>query len=337
MVHKVLCKNGLRDGIKFQLRPLRPQSLTDAYCLAKEVEPNHPPISAIPKKMASTFVNYYQKNTGAFQNKTSSNTMTVQQNTPAKQIENNSNTFTKLRKVGECWRCGDKWTHGHRCKLIPNVHLLQPESMEQEVLEEEVLQQEQEEIPEEGDQAMFITAHALGQQIAIPTPTVVVHINGKRATALLDSGSSASFISQEFAVKANCHLLPVKPGLIAVAGGGKLTSKAVVPNCKFQLAKHSLQYNFRVLPLPGYDIILGYDWFTLMSPATFNIPDNTFSFLLQGKTTVTAAIFNTPEKVQEVPSEKMSKLLEKGAEAFLLQVHNIILQAPVGFQTPPQV
>ena len=54
---------------------------------------------------------------------------------------------------------------------------------------------------------MFITAHALGQQIAIPTPTVVVHINGKRATALLDSGSSASFISQEFAVKANCHLL----------------------------------------------------------------------------------------------------------------------------------
>lgn len=33
----------------------------------------------------------------------------------------------------------------------------------------------------------------------------------------------------------------------------------------------------------------------------------------------------------------MNKLLDKGAEAFLLQVHNIILQAPAGFKTPPQV
>lgn len=143
--------NGLRDGIKFQLRPLRPQSLTDAYCLAKEVEPNHPPISAMPKKNTSTFVNYYQKNTGAFQNKTNNNTVPVQQNTPAKQVEHNTNTFTKPRKVGECWRCGDKWVHGHKCKLIPNVHLLQTDSVEQETLEEEVLHQEQEEIPEEGD------------------------------------------------------------------------------------------------------------------------------------------------------------------------------------------
>ena len=42
--------NGLRDGIKFQLRPLRPQTLTDAYCLARDIEPCHPPISAASKK-----------------------------------------------------------------------------------------------------------------------------------------------------------------------------------------------------------------------------------------------------------------------------------------------
>jgi hypothetical protein len=35
--------NGLRDGIKFQLRPLRPNTLTETFWLAKDMEQNHPP------------------------------------------------------------------------------------------------------------------------------------------------------------------------------------------------------------------------------------------------------------------------------------------------------
>lgn len=43
------------------------------------------------------------------------------------------------------------------------------------------------------------------------------------------------------------------------------------------------------------------------------------------------------ESVKEVPAEEMNKLLDKGVEGFLLQVHNIIMDAPEGFKTPPQV
>lgn len=329
--------NGLREGIKFQIRPFKPQSLTDAYCLAKEVEPNYPPVSTMPKKQTSSYVNYYQKNSSNYQNKNSNTAAVFQQNTTDKHTEGSTGTFQKIRKVGECWRCGDKWVHGHKCKLIPNIHLMQQEMGDQPASAEDSPPQEQEEIPDEGEQAMFITAHAMGQQLAVPTPTVIIHINGKRAVALLDSGSSSSFMNQEFAVKANCHLLPVKPRAIAVAGGGKLLSNAVVPDCAFQLAKTTLKHSFRTLPLPSHDVILGYDWFTLMSPVSFNIPANTFSFTLNGKKTITAAIFNTPEKVKEVPAEEMSKLLDKGAEGFLLQMHNIVMEAPPGFQTPPQL
>lgn len=53
--------NGLRDGIKFQIRPLRPQTLTDAYCLAKDVEPCHPPLLPSVKKQGFSYTNYYQK------------------------------------------------------------------------------------------------------------------------------------------------------------------------------------------------------------------------------------------------------------------------------------
>lgn len=34
--------NGLRDGIKCQLRPLRPPNLTEAYWMARDIEPCYP-------------------------------------------------------------------------------------------------------------------------------------------------------------------------------------------------------------------------------------------------------------------------------------------------------
>lgn len=40
--------NRLREGIKYQLRPLRPASLTEAHWQAREMEPCYP-----PKKYAS--------------------------------------------------------------------------------------------------------------------------------------------------------------------------------------------------------------------------------------------------------------------------------------------
>ena len=43
------------------------------------------------------------------------------------------------------------------------------------------------------------------------------------------------------------------------------------------------------------------------------------------------------ESGKEVLAEEMNKLLDKGVEGFLLQVHNIIMNAPEGFKTPPQV
>ena len=48
--------NGLRDGIKYQLRPLRPASVTEAYWMARDVEPSHP-----PKKTYTAYTPGFQK------------------------------------------------------------------------------------------------------------------------------------------------------------------------------------------------------------------------------------------------------------------------------------
>lgn len=327
--------NGLREGIKFQIRPLRPQSLTDAYWLAKDVEPCHPPLPSFPKRTGLAYSNFYQKpNSNNVAQKFSTVSTASGSQTTTKQPD----TYQKIRKVGECWRCGDKWMHGHKCKLVPNVHLMQPETeepMPQEM--EEMNNQEPPETLSEGEQAMFISAFAMGHQMTVPTPTVVIHINGKRAVALLDSGSTSSFLNQDFAINANCQLLPVKPRTISVAGGGTLISDAVSPNCEFQLGKLKLQHNFRIISLPSHDAILGYDWFIAVSPVSFDIPKQQFSFTVQEQQTVTTAMFTNATNVKEVKSEKMNKLLDKGVEVFLLQIQNIMMSAPEGCKTPPQV
>lgn len=216
--------------------------------------------------------------------------------------------------------------------------MLQQEMEEQHTNEaEEITDQQHSEAPEQDEQVMFLSVHALGQQLVVPTPTVPLYINGKRAIALLDSGNTTSFINEDFAVKAKCNILPVKPRAIAITGGGQLLSSAVIPKCEFQLAKLKLQHNFRTLALPSHDVILGYDWFTTVSPIAFDIPKQTFSFIAEGKQTVTTAIYNSPETTKEVPAEEMHKLLDKGVEVFLLQVHNLLMEAPEGTKTPPQI
>lgn len=150
-----------------------------------------------------------------------------------------------------------------------------------------------EEGAEQKEQAMFISSHAMGQQLTVQSPAVVVYVNGKGAVALLDSGNSTSFISEQFAIKSNYHLLPVRPRKFFVAGGGMLLSATVVPHCAFQMAKLKLEHSFGVLHLPSHDMVLGYDWFSLVSPVAFDVPHNHFSFTVQGKTTITTAIYNS--------------------------------------------
>jgi hypothetical protein len=77
---------------------------------------------------------------------------------------------------------------------------------------------------------------------------------------LVDSGSSASFIG--------AHVVGIMPGVqalsklvkVRVIDGGTIWSKLVIPDCKWLCARYTFSNSFKVLPLGGYDMILGMDW-----------------------------------------------------------------------------
>jgi hypothetical protein len=198
--------NGLRDGIKYQLRPLRPQSLTEAFWLAKDMESNNQPKRA--------FQNPYVPPFQRFQHLPAPPPVKPLPAPPVphklEYPQPTNITQQRIRKPGDCWRCGDKWFHGHKCAKIPALHLLQEGTSAQQEEEEVTAEQQQameEAMQHQDTQLMSITGQALDATLPTNTPCVLISIGGKRTVALLDSGSTSTFMDQSFAIKANCQLL----------------------------------------------------------------------------------------------------------------------------------
>lgn len=124
----------------------------------------------------------------------------------------------------------------------------------------EEIDDESEEIPEttpspQGDQAfhtspntpdqntgkeelMQLSAHAVEGTTSIATFSLLLMIEGQEAVALVDSGSSHTFMDYKFALKSNCHLQKAETKKIAIAGGGHLLSEHTVQQLNYSVQGH---------------------------------------------------------------------------------------------------
>ena len=94
------------------------------------------------------------------------------------------------------------------------------------------------EIPQDQDSPpneylMHISAHAVSGQVTAGTFSVKVTVGGQTGIALIDTGSSSTFIDLYLAVTTTCHIQKKKSAKIAVAGGGQLTSGAIIADTAF--------------------------------------------------------------------------------------------------------
>jgi hypothetical protein len=126
------------------------------------------------------------------------------------------------------------------------------------------------------DNTLKILMHALmGIGAAPNTFTILVHVGNITATTLIDSGSSLTFISPELATKIACPALPSKQLKVKIASGGILTSDFTCYSCPYKIQRVDFIYDYHIIQLKGYDIILGVDWLKAYSPVTLNYNDMT--------------------------------------------------------------
>jgi hypothetical protein len=87
---------------------------------------------------------------------------------------------------------------------------------------------------------------------------------------LVDNGSSHCFVSATFLRKVGIVPVCTTPKQVKVANWDMLITNTYVPCMEWWIQGHSFTTNMRVLELPAYDAILGYDWLKLQSPITHN-------------------------------------------------------------------
>ena len=78
---------------------------------------------------------------------------------------------------------------------------------------------------------------------------------------LFDSGASHSFLSASFArsLELELHILE-SPVFVDTPVGGRVRLDRVCRGCEFTLEDHLFTFDFIVLEMSSFDLILGMDW-----------------------------------------------------------------------------
>lgn len=304
---------GLRGDIKHDVCGQKPQGLLESYWYAKNYEK-----AANARKVALNFSRNRNQNTNF--------------NNPGRNANNRPQRGDGEKKEDrKCWFCKEPWFPRHQCKvkqainalLVENEPCTEEEEDESKEKEQEELATDQIEAPkQEGahEELMSVSFSAASGTTRPDTFSVLIMINGKQAVGLIDSGSTGTFMTHEFAVKCKCPIATSTIKKVIVAGGGELKSNLVVPEVAYKIQGVKFVNAFSLITLKGYDVILGADWIFRHSPITLDLKQRELSITKEGKL-VEFQDFTKPGKHFLIDGHKMEKLIKKGAVGCVLQVN----------------
>lgn len=185
------------------------------------------------------------------------------------------------RVKGLCHTCGERWSQEHKC--APTVQLHVVEELWEMVDEEDWTSQKREDEASvlEAD-LMSISKEAVQGSEHLRTFRLLSTVQNQAVVMLVDSGSSHSFISEDFSRSLMGERQSKQPVQVRVANGGLLASGMEFPMCQWEVRGHTFYTTFRVLPLQSYAIILGMDWLEQHSPMNIHWWKKVMSFCYEG-------------------------------------------------------
>ncbi|KAJ3684806.1 hypothetical protein LUZ61_013970 [Rhynchospora tenuis] len=138
--------------------------------------------------------------------------------------------------------------------------------------------------------------------------------------ALIDSGSTYSFIHPSII---HLHSIPTvssPPMLVTTASGSKLLSDRKCHPLQFILQQNTFEGEFRVLEVQGYDIILGMDWIAKVGPVVIDCIKGVVQ-LKHGDQVISLQVQGEMAAVKMCQGEVcITKEQQKGSEVILAQL-----------------
>jgi hypothetical protein len=168
------------------------------------------------------------------------------------------------KALGLCYKCGAKWSKDHKCS--PEV-LLAIEAVWDSITDSDDISEDTTFVPTEPAQLfMALSKATLGATSAAQAIRLHGLMQGHLVLVLVDSGSSASFVSSSLASHLNGVSSIPTNSEVRVAGGGVLIIPAIYHQLSWSVGDCTFQSDFIILPLSSYDLIIGMDWLESFSP-----------------------------------------------------------------------
>ncbi|RVW78323.1 Retrovirus-related Pol polyprotein from transposon 17.6 [Vitis vinifera] len=301
--------SGLIDELQMPVRMFKPQTLADAYSLARLQEiavaalQNKPkPVSKEPSLYSPT-TNHYHKATpitSISQNATNLSNTTFPKTTnagllplpPSTNIPKTNPGITtrnhrnfsnrdldERRAKGLCFWCDEKFTPGHKCKR-KQLYVMQIQVETDGEGPEGNLQMEG--LGEE-DEQIQLSLNALMSNEDSQTMTLNGNYKGRSLFVLIDSGSSHNFLSSKVAKRVDCCWQKARGIRVTVANGQELHCTALCSDFRWRMQGQEFIAEVYVLPLETYDLILGTQWLATLGDISWNFNTLQMGFELNGK------------------------------------------------------
>jgi hypothetical protein len=112
---------------------------------------------------------------------------------------------------------------------------------------------------------------------------VPVEVGAVSLVALLDTGSTHNFIGEEAARRTGLAVQH-RPRLTAtVANGERIRCPGVIRQAPISIAGERFLVDLYVMPLAGYDLVLGTQWLSTLGPIVWDFTARTMSFTWHGR------------------------------------------------------
>ncbi|XP_039023154.1 uncharacterized protein LOC120155744 [Hibiscus syriacus] len=263
--------SGLRDDIKHRVKALDPKTLSEASRQAKLYELS----MEFESKRFKPFVRNPVYSVPLSGSKPSQITLPQKNTTTPTQKQN---LIDYMRQNSLCFKCGEKFVPGHQCKAKQLNMMIEDEN----VLPSEILANDPEQQNLQEEESLEISMNAITGCIGHNTLRIQGTIQGRPLNILIDSGSTHSFLTPQWA-EAGIQINTLHPLAITIANGQQLYSSARCNEVEWKMQGHSFIHDFRLLQLGGSDMVLGVDWMKLFSTILMDFNNMTMSFVHKGK------------------------------------------------------
>jgi Retroviral aspartyl protease len=141
----------------------------------------------------------------------------------------------------------------------------------------------------------------------------------KPVYALLDSGSTHSFVDPSVLLGYSCQISQTNPLIVMVANGDKMVTNSKCSALQFSLQGQSFIGDLRLLPIQGYDLILGLDWLSQFIPMVVDWSKKWVQFERNGEI-VKLQVQKEVAEISLCEAVNVSKELQEGSELLIAHI-----------------